>query len=213
MTSSPSSRRLILASTSRYRRELLERLRLPFSVESPGVDETPQPDEAPIDLAARLALAKARAVALRHPGAVVIGSDQVADLDGEPLGKPGSHERAVVQLQRMRGQTVVFQTAVSVVCPELGFEGVESAAARVRFRKLDDDQIERYLRLETPYDCAGSAKAEALGIALLESIDSDDPTTLIGLPLIRTCRLLRRVGIDPLGGHGEGEGDSDAEPR
>ena len=201
MTSSLLRRRLILASTSRYRRELLERLRLAFSVEAPEVDETPRAGEAPAGLAARLALAKARAVAARHPDAVVIGSDQVADLDGEPLGKPGGHERAVVQLQRMRGRVVVFQTAVAVVCTEAAFEGVESAAARVRFRHLSDDQIERYLRLETPYDCAGSAKAEALGIALLEAIDSDDPTTLIGLPLIRTCRLLRQVGVDPLGGN------------
>lgn len=210
MTSTPPSRRLILASTSRYRRELLGRLRLPFSVESPDVDETPRPNEAPVELAARLALAKARAVAGRHPEAVVIGSDQVADLDGEPLGKPGHHERAVAQLQRMRGRVVVFQTAVAIVCAETEFEGVESAAARVRFRDLSDDQIERYLRRETPYDCAGSAKAEALGIALLEAIDSDDPTTLIGLPLIRTCRLLRRVGIDPLGVEVDREADTGA---
>ncbi|SDM18618.1 septum formation protein [Oryzisolibacter propanilivorax] len=188
------SRQLVLASTSRYRRELLQRLQLPFDIESPDVDETPLPGEAPAPLAQRLALAKAHAVALRHPNALVIGSDQVADLAGEPLGKPGGHERAVAQLQRMRGQSVVFQTAVAVVCLESGFAQAELAQVRVRFRDLHDDEIERYLRAEQPYDCAGSAKSEGLGIALLDAIDSDDPTALIGLPLIRTCRLLRAAG-------------------
>jgi len=187
-------RQLVLASTSRYRRELLQRLQLPFDIESPDVDETPLPGEAPAPLAQRLALAKAHAVALRHPNALVIGSDQVADLAGEPLGKPGGHERAVAQLQRMRGQSVVFQTAVAVVCLESGFAQAELAQVRVRFRDLHDDEIERYLRAEQPYDCAGSAKSEGLGIALLDAIDSDDPTALIGLPLIRTCRLLRAAG-------------------
>jgi septum formation protein len=188
-------RQLILGSTSPYRRELLTRLRLPFDVSSPDVDETPHPGEAPGDLACRLALAKARAVATRCPAAVVIGSDQVADLDGEPLGKPGTHERAVAQLRRMRGRTVVFQTAVAVACRETGFEQVELAPVRVRFRDLSDAEIESYLRAETPYDCAGSAKSEGLGIALLESIENDDPTALIGLPLIRTARLLRAAGL------------------
>ena len=127
--------------------------------------------------------------------AVVIGSDQVADLNGEPLGKPGSHERAVAQLRRMSGQCVVFQTALSVVCLESGFEGSDLAAVRVQFRALSDAAIESYLRAEQPYDCAGSAKSEGLGIALLSSIDSDDPTALIGLPLIRTCQLLRLAGL------------------
>jgi septum formation protein len=192
-------RALILGSTSRYRRELLERLRVPFDVVSPEVDETPLPGEAPQALATRLALAKAKAVAALHPTAVVIGSDQVADLNGEPLGKPGTHERAVVQLQRMRGQTVVFQTAVSVVCMDSQFEQTELAQIKVRFRDLSDAEIEAYLRAEEPYDCAGSAKSEGLGIALLDAIDNDDPTALIGLPMIRTARLLRAAGIDLLG--------------
>jgi septum formation protein len=192
-------RALILGSTSRYRRELLERLRVPFDVVSPEVDETPLSGEAPQALATRLALAKAKAVAARHPSAVVIGSDQVADLNGEPLGKPGTHERAVLQLQRMRGQTVVFQTAVSVVCLDSRFEQTELAQIKVRFRDLSDAEIEAYLRAEEPYDCAGSAKSEGLGIALLDAIDNDDPTALIGLPMIRTARLLRAAGIDLLG--------------
>ncbi|WP_333841627.1 Maf family nucleotide pyrophosphatase [Limnohabitans sp.] len=192
-------RALILGSTSRYRRELLQRLRVPFDVVSPEVDETPLADEAPNDLATRLSLAKAKAVAALHPNAVVIGSDQVADLHGEPLGKPGSHERAVAQLLRMRGQTVVFQTAVSVVCVDTQFEQTELAQIKVRFRDLSDAEIETYLRAEEPYDCAGSAKSEGLGIALLEAIDNDDPTALIGLPLIRTARLLRAAGIELLG--------------
>jgi septum formation protein len=192
-------RTLILGSTSRYRRELLARLRVPFDVVSPDVDETPLTGEAPQALAARLALAKAKAVAALHPQAVVIGSDQVADLNGEPLGKPGTHERAVRQLQRMRGQTVVFQTAVSVVCQESHFEQTELAQIKVHFRNLSDAEIEAYLRAEEPYDCAGSAKSEGLGIALLDAIDNDDPTALIGLPMIRTARLLREAGIDLLG--------------
>lgn len=189
---------LILGSTSPYRRELLTRLGLPFDVMAPEVDETPRPGESPPELARRLALAKARAVAARAPAAVVIGSDQVADLDGEPLGKPGTHERAVTQLRRMRARTVVFHTAVAVACRASGFEQVELAPVRVRFRALDDADIETYLRAEQPYDCAGSAKSEGLGIALLETIESDDPTALVGLPLIRTARLLRAAGIDPL---------------
>ncbi|MEY4435648.1 MAG: septum formation inhibitor Maf, partial [Pseudomonadota bacterium] len=167
-------------------------------VVSPDVDETPLTGEAPQALAARLALAKAKAVAALHPQAVVIGSDQVADLNGEPLGKPGTHERAVRQLQRMRGQTVVFQTAVSVVCQESHFEQTELAQIKVHFRNLSDTEIEAYLRAEEPYDCAGSAKSEGLGIALLDAIDNDDPTALIGLPMIRTARLLREAGIDLL---------------
>ncbi len=192
-------RPLILGSTSRYRRELLERLRLPFSVHSPDVDETPLTAEAPAQLALRLALAKAHAVAKAHPEALVIGSDQVADLDGEPLGKPGNHERAVAQLRQMRGKTVIFQTAVAVVCQATGFEQALLAPVRVRFRQLSDEAIENYLQAEQPYDCAGSAKSEGLGIALLEAIDSDDPTALIGLPLIRTCSLLEAAGLDLLG--------------
>ena len=190
---------LILGSTSRYRRELLERLQLPFEVHAPQVDETPRAGEPPENLARRLALAKARAVAARYPQAVVIGSDQVADLEGEPLGKPGTHERAVEQLRRMRGRTVIFQTALSVVCLARGFEMSDLAAVKVRFRALSDTEIETYLRHEEPYDCAGSAKSEGLGIALLESIDNDDPTALVGLPLIRTARMLRAAGLPVLG--------------
>ncbi len=189
---------LILGSTSRYRRELLERLRLPFDVERPEVDETPRHGEAPAALALRLAVEKARAVAARRPEAVVIGADQVADLDGEAIGKPGTHARAVEQLTRMSGRTVVFQTALAVVRRATGFEQALVAPVRVRFRRLSAAEIERYLRLEEPYDCAGSAKSETLGIALLESIESDDPTALVGLPLIRTAELLRRAGLDPL---------------
>ena len=196
MHQSPSLQRpLVLGSTSRYRRELLQRLNLPFDVAAPDVDETPLPGEAPRAVALRLALAKARAVAQQHPDVVVIGSDQVADLAGEPLGKPGHHERAVQQLRQMRGQTVVFQTAVAVVCIATGFEQVDLAPVEVKFRALTDDEIERYLRAEQPYDCAGSAKSEGLGIALLDAIHSDDPTALIGLPLIRTCRMLRAAGL------------------
>jgi septum formation protein len=186
---------LILGSTSVYRRELLARLKIPFEVASPDVDETPVAGEMPADLARRLALAKARAVAARFPQAVVIGSDQVADLDGEPLGKPGTHERATDQLRRMRGHSLVFQTAVAVACVATGFEQMELAPVRVKFRDLSDSEIETYLHREKPYDCAGSAKSEGLGIALLDSIESDDPTALVGLPLIRTCRMLSAAGI------------------
>ncbi len=189
------ARPLVLGSTSRYRRELLNRLQLPFEIASPQVDEAVRPGEGPRALALRLALEKARAVAARFPGAVVIGSDQVADLDGDAIGKPGTHDRAVEQLRRMRGRSVVFQTAVAVVCEASGFSQVDLAAVRVRFRDLRDDEIEAYLRAERPYDCAGSARSEGLGICLLDSIDSDDPTALIGLPLIRTCRMLRAAGL------------------
>lgn len=194
----PLPRPLVLGSTSRYRKELLQRLGLPFETASPQVDETPQPGEAPAVLATRLALEKARDVARRHPDAVVIGSDQVADLHGQPLGKPGTHERAVAQLRQMRGQTVIFQTAVAVVCQATGFERVDLAPVRVVFRDLGDAEIEHYLRAEQPYDCAGSAKSEGLGIALLERIDNDDPTALVGLPLIRTCQLIRAAGVPVL---------------
>ncbi len=189
---------LVLASTSRYRRELLERLKLPFTVVAPAVDETPLTLESPVDTAIRLAREKALAVAAQQPEAIVIGSDQVAVLDGEAIGKPGTHSAAISQLRRMSGRAVEFQTAVAVACGARSFLAHDVACVRVRFRQLDDAQIERYLRLDTPYDCAGSAKSESLGIALLEAIDSDDPTALIGLPLIRTCQLLRAAGLDPL---------------
>ena len=196
------NRSLVLGSTSPYRRELLQRLQIPFEVASPDVDETPANQEAPENLARRLALAKAHAVAAFFPAAVVIGSDQVADLHGLPLGKPGNHERATEQLRQMRGQTVLFQTAVAVVCLESGFEACETAVVKVVFRDLTDDEIENYLRIEQPYDCAGSAKSEGLGIALLTSIDSDDPTALIGLPLIRTCKMIAAAGVMLLANQG-----------
>ena len=199
LAASPASRQLVLGSTSPYRRELLGRLRVPFDVVSPDVDETPRDGETPALLATRLALAKAHAVARLFPDAVVIGSDQVADFHGQPLGKPGDHEKATAQLRLMRGHTVVFQTAVAVVCLATGFEAKDLAAVRVKFRTLDDVEIENYLRTEQPYDCAGSAKSEGLGITLLESIDSDDPTALVGLPLIRTARMIRAAGVTLLG--------------
>lgn len=186
---------IVLGSTSIYRKDLLSRLSLAFTTARPDVDETPEANEAPLALAQRLALAKARAVATQHPEAVVIGSDQVADLNGQPLGKPGTHERAVAQLRAMRGQTVLFHTALSLIHAAAGFERSEVASVRVVFRDLSDAEIERYLRAEQPYDCAGAAKSEGLGIALLSKIESDDPTALIGLPLIRTCHLLREAGV------------------
>ena len=177
---------LILASTSRYRRQLLERLQMPFDVEAPGVDETPLPGEAPA------------ALAQRHPGAVVIGSDQVADLNGQAIGKPHTHERAVQQLRAMSGRSVVFQTAVAVVRHHTGVAEVRLSPVVVRFRDLSDVEIETYLQREQPYDCAGSAKSEGLGITLLRSVESLDPTALIGLPLTTVCELMRMAGLDPL---------------
>ena len=191
----PSASPLILASTSIYRRELLARLHLPFEVSAPEVDETPLAGESPAATAARLALAKALAVAQRFPQAIVIGSDQVADLNGQALGKPGSRAGAIEQLRRMSGRDVVFHTAVAVVHQQAAFRAQDLAPVQVRFRVLDDATIADYLALEQPYDCAGSAKAEGLGIALLEAIHSDDPTALIGLPLIRTSRMLRAAGL------------------
>ena len=193
---------LILASTSRYRRELLQRLQVPFTCIAPHMDEQALPHEAPAATAQRLALAKAQAVAAQHPHAVVIGSDQVADVHGQPLGKPLTHARAVAQLQQQRGQTVLFHTAVAVVCQSRGFAQSAMATIRTRFRTaadgMDDAAIEAYLRLEQPYDCAGSIKSEGLGIALMAAIENDDPTALIGLPLMRTCALLRAAGINLL---------------
>ncbi|MEN9900662.1 MAG: Maf-like protein YceF [Pseudomonadota bacterium] len=194
-TLTASGRTLILGSTSRYRKELLTRLRIPFETAAPDVDETPHINESPKDLALRLALAKARAVALKNPEAIVIGSDQVADLEGAPLGKPGNHANATLQLQRMRGKTVIFQTALSVVCIATGYQRTDLAEVKVKFRDLSDAEIESYLRAEEPYDCAGSAKSEGLGIVLLDAIENDDPTALIGLPLIRTCQMLREAGV------------------
>jgi septum formation protein len=190
--------RLILASSSAYRRELLSRLGLPFEAIVPDIDESPLPDESPEATALRLAREKAAAIAARHPGALVIGSDQVATLDGEQIGKPGDHARALAQLQKMRGRRVTFHTAL---CLWDGREGaaapaqVENVQTFVAFRDLPDHELDAYLRIEQPYDCAGSAKNEGLGIALLERIDSTDPTALTGLPLIALTGMLRRAGV------------------
>ena len=188
---------LVLGSTSRYRRELLSRLTTRFRVVSPDVDETPLPDESPLALATRLAEAKATSVAGKSAGAVVIGSDQVADLDGAALGKPGTTANAVRQLQACSGRDVIFHSALCVVdarttSPER-FAIVDTT--RVRFRQLDDAEIRRYVAAEQPLDCAGAFKSEGLGIALFEKIESNDPTGLIGLPMIALCELLRRAGI------------------
>ena len=192
-SNSPQNPSLILASTSKYRRELLERLRIPFEVISPKVDETPLTGESTLELALRLAHAKAAAVAKEHPHAWVIGSDQVADLCGAAIGKPGTFERALAQLQLMRGQTVIFQTALCLMKDDI--QTSLCVPTEVSFRKLPDSVLEAYLLAEEPYDCAGSAKSEGLGISLLESIKSDDPTALIGLPLIALTGLLRDAGF------------------
>jgi septum formation protein len=186
---------LVLASTSPYRRALLERLRLPFEVEPPGVDETALSGETARDTALRLAQAKARAVAPKFPRALVIGSDQVATLDGDRLGKPGGHERAVAQLKAMRGRTVVFHTALALLDSASGAMQTAEVPTEVRFRDYSDKEIERYLEIERPYDCSGSAKIEGLGIVLVERVSGDDPTALIGLPLVQLCAMLRSEGV------------------
>jgi septum formation protein len=190
-----STPRLILASSSAYRRELLGRLRLPFEAMSPDIDETPHPGETPDATALRLAVEKARAIAAAHPDALVIGSDQVATLDGEQIGKPGDHARALAQLQKMRGREVVFHTALCLWDARTGTHQLENVQTFVTFRDLLDAELDAYLRIEQPYDCAGSAKNEALGIAILERIDSLDPTALTGLPLIALTSMLRRAGV------------------
>lgn len=188
--------RLILASSSIYRRNLLERLQLPFSVQSPNVDESALPNEAPSELALRLAVTKAKAIATQHPDAVVIGADQVAAVGNICLGKPGTHEKAIQQLQKLSGQKVFFHSALCVA-QNTQYE-VVNVITTCLFRKLSTNEIENYLAFEQPYDTAGSAKAESLGISLMESMLSDDPTAIIGLPLIELCRLLRQFGINPL---------------
>jgi septum formation protein len=199
--SNPDFPRLILASSSAYRRELLGRLQLPFEAIAPDIDETPRPGEAPEATALRLAREKAAAVARAHPGALVIGSDQVATLDGAQIGKPGDHARALAQLQTMRGRRVVFHTALCLwdgrLPPDVAAQvaQLENVQVFVSFRDLPDAELDAYLRIEQPYDCAGSAKNEGLGIALLERIDSSDPTALTGLPLIALTGMLRRAGM------------------
>jgi septum formation protein len=193
-----SERPLILASSSVYRRALLARLCVPFTVMAPDIDETPRSAEAPAATALRLALAKAHAVAAVHPNALIIGSDQVADLDGVALGKPGSHENAVRQLRAMRAKRVVFHTALCVLDAASGRYHLENVPTAVQFRELSNAQIEAYLRREQPYDCAGSAKIESLGIALVQKIDSDDPSAIIGLPMMMLVTFLQRENIDVL---------------
>jgi septum formation protein len=199
MIASSPAPRLILASSSSYRRELLSRLHLPFEAIAPHIDETPLAGETPTATALRLAREKARAVAAREPGALVIGSDQVATLDGEQIGKPGSHAAALAQLQKMRGRQVVFHTALCLwdgrAADPDGSAQVEDVRVAVTFRDLPDAELDAYLRIEQPYDCAGSAKNEGLGIAILERIDSTDPTALTGMPLIALTSMLRRAGV------------------
>ncbi len=190
--------RLVLASSSRYRKELLSRLHMPFEVMAPQIDETPWPDEAPHITALRLAREKAAAVARMIPQALIIGSDQVATLDGEQIGKPGSHENALKQLQRMRGRQVIFHTALCLWDDREGAihqAQTENVQTLVKFRDLPDGELDAYLRIEQPYDCAGSAKNEGLGIAIIEKIESTDPTALTGLPLIALTSMLRRADV------------------
>jgi len=186
---------IVLASTSRYRRELLQRLQLEFEVLSPGVDEAPLKAESPRDTALRLAQAKACAIAMQRLGTVVIGSDQVAELDGVVLGKPLEHERAVEQLLRMQGREVLFHTAVAVAGPQGACVQADVVPTIVKMRSLPRRALEAYLRADQPYDCAGAAKIESLGIALVERVQSDDPTALIGLPLIRLTSMLAAAGV------------------
>ena len=190
---------LILASSSRYRRELLDRLGLPYEAISPDIDESPLSGETPRQTAFRLAEEKARAVQAAHPGAIVIGSDQVADLKGEKLGKPHTRERSIEQLTAMQGETVHFYTALCVLSAD-GTAYKEESVTTVRMRPLSRETIESYVDREKPFDCAGSAKIEKLGIALMESVTSDDPTSLIGLPLMKVTTLLARAGLPVLPG-------------
>ncbi|MBC7859910.1 MAG: septum formation protein Maf [Burkholderiaceae bacterium] len=197
MTPSTPPPRLILASSSSYRKELLSRLRLPFEVAAPDIDESPLPRETPSATALRLAQAKAAAILARHPGSLVIGSDQVATLDEVQIGKPGDHANALRQLQTMRGRRVVFHTALCLLDGRAGAPAaqLEDIQTVVTVRDLPDAELDAYLRLEQPYDCAGSAKNEGLGIAILEKIESTDPTALTGLPLIALTGMLRRAGV------------------
>lgn len=187
--------RLVLASTSTYRRELLARLQIPFEVADPGIDESVLPGEEPAGTAERLSVAKAKAVASRFPEALIVGSDQVAYLGGQRFGKPLTHERAMEQLRAMRGRTVIFHTGLCLYNSGSGHSHVCGVPTEVTFRQLTDAEIARYLEREQPYHCAGSAKSEGLGIALLSSMRGDDPNALIGLPLITLCGMLRAEGI------------------
>lgn len=200
MPTFPSSNfRIILGSSSKYRRELLERLQIPFEVIAPTIDETPHPAEGAEETALRLAQEKALAVAKENPESLVIGCDQVATLDGQQIGKPGSHDNAMKQLQKMRGHEVIFHSAICLLDSRKTSQGprlqLENIKTFVTFRDLPDRELERYLRIEEPYDCAGSAKNEGLGIAIIDRIDSADPTALTGLPLIALTTMLRHAGV------------------
>lgn len=195
MVSSTALRPIILASTSPFRRDLLSRLRIPFSVANPETDEMPLPGEPPEITATRLAISKARAIAGRFPDALIIGSDQVACAMGRQYGKPGNRERAILQLNEMSGQSIVFHTAVALLNSASGTVQSSCVPTEVRFRHLSQEEIERYIDADRPFDCAGSAKSESLGIALLDYLRGDDPTALIGLPLIALCRMLRQEGV------------------
>lgn len=198
-STSQSKPQLILGSSSPYRRELLERLRLPFTVVSPQIDETPLANETPPETALRLAVAKARHIAQSHPQALIIGADQVATVNGEQIGKAGGFDKALAQLQAMRGQTVLFHSALCLYDARNDSVDARDIITRATFRDLPDDELSAYLRIEQPYDCAGSAKVEALGITILEKVESDDPTALIGLPLIALTDMLRKAGVDLYG--------------
>lgn len=190
--------KLVLASTSPYRRELLARLQVPFEVTAPDVDEAPLPGERPDDTALRLAVLKARAVAASHPDALIIGSDQVALLNGEQLGKPGTHDKAVEQLRRMRGRTLTFHTALALLNARTGSLQTAVVPVRLSMRNYTDAQIEAYLRKDQPYNCCGSARSEALGIALIARFEAEDPNALVGLPLIKLTEMLANEGLDVL---------------
>ena len=195
--------KLILASGSAYRRELLLRLHLPFDLIAPDIDESALTNESPEQTAMRLAEQKAVAISRIHPDCVIIGSDQVATLEGEQIGKPGTHEKALKQLQKMRGKSVIFHTALCLIDNRLNKSSksmdyatqIENVQTLVSFRELSDDELDAYLRIEQPYDCAGSAKNEGLGITIIEKIISNDPTALTGLPLISLTSMLRNIGI------------------
>lgn len=187
--------KIVLASTSTYRRELLQRFGLPFETARPDIDESPLPDESPAATAERLAEQKARAVAAAHPDALIIGSDQVAHMGETRFGKPGTVERAVAQLQTMSGRTVIFHTALALLNTRSGRIQVDAVPTQVRFRTLSDEEIVRYVNKELPLDCAGSAKSEGLGITLLDALSGDDPNALVGLPLIALARMLRNEGV------------------
>ena len=191
-------KKIVLASTSRYRAELLARLRLPFDIAAPDANESPLPNEKPAQTALRLSLAKARSVCAAHPGSLIIGSDQVADLNGLPIGKPGTSDGARRQLQSMRGQLLVFHSGIALVDADTGREQSAVVVTAVRFRHFTDDEIEHYLEHENALDCAGSAKSEGLGIALIAAMQSDDPTALVGLPLIQLTTMLRTEGVGVL---------------